>query len=89
MNAITEKAHYPASNTTPPAPNSLTIEHFSLSSTPARHEFSDDNYDGRWINHYDEEWSAFVEEHSMRKCWTAESELEPEPLPRVWNLPHG
>ncbi|MES2661379.1 MAG: hypothetical protein V4689_22350 [Verrucomicrobiota bacterium] len=42
-----------------------------------------------WFNSYDEEWEAFVEEHAIHKNRPGINGDEPEPLPRVWNCPHG
>ena len=42
-----------------------------------------------WFKSYDEEWEAFVEEHSILKNRPGINSDEPEPLPRVWNCPHG
>jgi hypothetical protein len=42
------------------------------------------NWDGRWINHYDEEWMAFVSEHPKTT-----NRVPDEGVPCVWNLPNG
>ncbi len=42
-----------------------------------------------WFNSYDEEWQAFVEEHTIHKTRPGINGDEPEALPRVWNCPHG
>lgn len=42
-----------------------------------------------WFNSYDEEWEAFVEDHAIHKTRPGICSDEPEPLPRVWNCPHG
>jgi hypothetical protein len=43
--------------------------------------------DEKWINHYDEEWIAFLRDKSPQKRKNAGDHLEPELLPRVWNIP--
>lgn len=48
---------------------------------PERHD--------NWFKSYDEEWEAFVEEHAIHKTRPGINGEEPEPLPRVWNCPHG
>lgn len=40
-----------------------------------------------WFSNYDEEWAAFVNEHSISKTRPGINNEEPEPLPRVWNCP--
>lgn len=42
-----------------------------------------------WFNSYNEEWEAFVEEQAIHKRRPGINNDEPEPLPRVWNCPHG
>ena len=42
-----------------------------------------------WFSSYDEEWEAFVEERAILKNRPGINSDEPEPLPRVWNCPHG
>ena len=42
-----------------------------------------------WISDYDEEWTSFIEQHSMHECWASKNDSETEVLPRVWNLPHS
>jgi len=48
-----------------------------------------ENWDNRWINHYDEEWAAFAHEYSQAAAEGRSETAEAEALPRVWNLPSG
>lgn len=64
-------------------PNVLSVD------PPARRKSWMNSHDEKWINHYNEEWAAFIEEHSMKRRGSDLCVIEPEALPRVWNLPHG
>ncbi|NQX00418.1 hypothetical protein HQ447_07140 [bacterium] len=41
-----------------------------------------------WVADYDQEWTAFVEAHALRKRKSVKEE-DNESLPRVWNTPHS
>lgn len=42
-----------------------------------------------WCRNYNDEWAAFYEENCVAKSRSARDPVEPELLPRVWNMPHG
>lgn len=37
---------------------------------------------------YNDEWTAFIEQHSMQSCWASRDDSKTDVLPRVWNVPH-
>jgi hypothetical protein len=41
-----------------------------------------------WVVDYDVEWTNFVQEHDMQKCWSHNDEVETDAPLRVWNFPH-
>jgi hypothetical protein len=43
--------------------------------------------DEKWINHYTEEWQAFIEERSSQKSCVASNFSGRDALPCVWNMP--
>jgi hypothetical protein len=41
------------------------------------------------IADYDQEWTSFIEQHTIQRYQSDEAACDPEALPRVWNLPHN
>lgn len=54
---------------------------------PSRSKNWGNSHDTTWINRYDEEWAAFIKEHTQKKLCSARGTAEAEACPRVWNLP--
>ena len=40
-----------------------------------------------WVSDYDDEWSAFIEHHTVKANWARRKWTEDEAPLRVWNYP--
>lgn len=39
------------------------------------------------IDDYDDEWTSFIEQHTMKSSWSEHVDVDDEAPPRVWNTP--
>jgi hypothetical protein len=82
---------YPSAGVRPVLPKSPKSESQKSKNSLADSSGSSKNWmsgcDEKWINHYTEEWQAFIEERSSQKSCVAGNFSGRDALPCVWNMP--